>query len=283
MVKNVLLAGLALSLMAVVLYASRQVTPQPGGRVGEPSAPVNVPVSAPVGVLEAEVSTPAEPPSIETLADERRNRLADLREYAAKGVFPHNHGHEGKREPYFLDRHGRLCAVGYLIAKSQAGAAWDYDRFMGEFNVARTYSGVGMEMDMDDGKKRATPASLKSLLEFFNGIATANNHIRVAEVTGGPILAWILRSGLTQEEAALIQPSYSYLACDACLPGSEKQEVGFGQPTEESLRIESQDRDRIREHLARVESKLREDSAFSLALAYRRAGSGQLTLERPIH
>lgn len=280
MLKKALVSGLVLALMAAVLYASRLVKPQPGGRAEAPSGPVEAP-RGPVGIIGRGLAPQAEPPSRETLAAEREKRLADLREYAGKGMFPHNHGHEGKRTPYFMDRHGRLCAVGYLIAKSLAGAAWDYDRFMGEFNIARTHSDVGIVYD--DGPRPPKPAPIKDLLGFFNQVATANNHIRIADVNGGPILDWILRSGLTQEEAALIQPGYSYLACDACLPGSEQRAVTFGRPTEESGHIEAQDRERIREHLARVERKLREDTPASLALAHRRALGGELMLQRPAH
>lgn len=40
-------------------------------------------------------------------------------------------------------------------------------------------------------------------------IQRENNHIRVTEVTSGPLISWLLNSGLIQEEAALIQPGYT--------------------------------------------------------------------------
>ncbi len=40
------------------------------------------------------------------------------------------------------------------------------------------------------------------------GIAATNNLVYVSDVTKGPLVDWILHSGLTGEEAALIQPAY---------------------------------------------------------------------------
>ena len=177
-----------------------------------------------------------------------------------------------------MDRHGRLCAVGYLIAKSKAGEEWDYERFMARRNVAVTRTGVGIRMRGDDErirKAREADARLTKLLGFFNDIATTNNNVRIKDVHTGKVLDWILRSGLTQEEAALIQPGYAHLACDDCLPGSEAKSVGFGRQTQESKDVEAEDRFRIREHLRAVEAKLREDSAESLKLcAARLKGRG---------
>jgi hypothetical protein len=41
-------------------------------------------------------------------------------------------------------------------------------------------------------------------------IARANNLVRVMEIHDGPFVDWVLHSGLLQEEAALIQPSYEW-------------------------------------------------------------------------
>ncbi|MEJ7598692.1 MAG: hypothetical protein WKG01_12350 [Kofleriaceae bacterium] len=41
-------------------------------------------------------------------------------------------------------------------------------------------------------------------------IARADNNVYVERIVEGPALAWILRSGLTQDECALIQPSYDW-------------------------------------------------------------------------
>jgi hypothetical protein len=39
-------------------------------------------------------------------------------------------------------------------------------------------------------------------------VAETNNYVYITDVRDGPVRDWILRSGLTQEEAALIQPAY---------------------------------------------------------------------------
>jgi hypothetical protein len=43
-----------------------------------------------------------------------------------------------------------------------------------------------------------------------DSIKATNNYVLVSDVSSGPLLDWILTSGLTQEEAALIQPTYWY-------------------------------------------------------------------------
>ena len=46
----------------------------------------------------------------------RRARLLDLlHAYWSAGDFPRNFGHPGERMPCFIDKNGRICAVGYLI------------------------------------------------------------------------------------------------------------------------------------------------------------------------
>ena len=45
--------------------------------------------------------------------------------------------------------------------------------------------------------------------QLVNRIATSCNHVRIADVDHGPLVDWIRNSGLTQEECALIQPSYA--------------------------------------------------------------------------
>ena len=48
----------------------------------------------------------------------RAARIAELRAYRERGVFPHNHDFAGERVPYFVDEHGTLCAMAHLIAES---------------------------------------------------------------------------------------------------------------------------------------------------------------------
>ncbi|HEX5725856.1 MAG TPA: hypothetical protein VFX98_10355, partial [Longimicrobiaceae bacterium] len=51
----------------------------------------------------------------------RERALQALREYAAAGRFPHNHHVAERRVPYFVDDHGTLCAMAYLVARSGRG------------------------------------------------------------------------------------------------------------------------------------------------------------------
>ena len=106
---------------------------------------------------------------------------------------------------------------------------------------------------------------------------------------GGPLMEWVLNSGLTLEECALIQPGYSFLSCNDCLPGSERAEEGtynrppgetettdqihavtFGAATTESEEIAKADQTRIRKQLSGVIEKLRVDTEDSLELAVNR-------------
>lgn len=49
---------------------------------------------------------------------QRRRSLDLLREYRLLGQFPRNHGYPDQRRPCFIDREGRICAVGYLVEKT---------------------------------------------------------------------------------------------------------------------------------------------------------------------
>lgn len=49
----------------------------------------------------------------------RRETMLDLlHDYRTAGVFPRNRDHVSERRPCFIDRDGRICAVGYLIEQS---------------------------------------------------------------------------------------------------------------------------------------------------------------------
>ncbi len=47
----------------------------------------------------------------------RQRNIEALRDYARRGVFPHNHDFASPM-PYFQDQHGSLCAMAYLVARS---------------------------------------------------------------------------------------------------------------------------------------------------------------------
>ena len=104
--------------------------------------------------------------------DQRRNRArhtAVLRRYLEAARFPHNHEF-ARTVPYFVDRHGTLCALGQLIAES--GRRDLLDQFVAANNNA----------------------SVSELM---------------ADPRLGPALAaWLDEAGLTIQEAARIQPEY---------------------------------------------------------------------------
>ena len=69
-----------------------------------------------------------------TLAQRRAHLLDLLHRYWVAGVFPRNYDYPGERRPCFIDRDGRLCAVGYLVAETagrpvaeRINAAHQYD------------------------------------------------------------------------------------------------------------------------------------------------------------
>jgi hypothetical protein len=59
-----------------------------------------------------------------------------------------------------------------------------------------------------------TPCAVAYLMQSegrdrdVRAIAAADNHVRIEDVSEGPLIDWILTSGLTQEEATMIQPGY---------------------------------------------------------------------------
>lgn len=52
------------------------------------------------------------------LRQKREMMLDLLHEYREAGSFPCNYDYPGERCPCFIDREGRICAVGYLVEKT---------------------------------------------------------------------------------------------------------------------------------------------------------------------
>lgn len=46
--------------------------------------------------------------------------------------------------------------------------------------------------------------------ELVEKVRNTNNHVHLSDLTHGEVLDWIKQSGFTQEEAALVQPTYGY-------------------------------------------------------------------------
>jgi len=102
----------------------------------------------------------------------RQEQIGRLREYRLAGTFPHNHQFPNRRIPYFMDEHGTLCAMAYLIACS--GGRDLVDQVARHANNARV-----AELASDP-------------------------------VLGRVLGSWLDKSGLTVQEAQRIQPSYDY-------------------------------------------------------------------------
>ena len=87
---------------------------------------------------------------------------------------------------------------------------------------------------------------------LMKAVAAADNHVYIEKIMDGPALDWILRSGLTQDECAMIQPSYSWQhRCPPLLRPVVPQ-------------------DRLVAHFIRVEERLLEESSASLDAALAR-------------
>jgi hypothetical protein len=114
----------------------------------------------------------------------RTTHIARLADYAARGVFPKNTDVAGQRVPYFIDRVGTRCAMAYLIEQSGS------DAYVAA--VARRMNNA-----------------------YIDQIA------RDAEL-GDALTAWLAANGLTQSEAARIQPSYDGGGCCTIDPPAEK-------------------------------------------------------------
>lgn len=85
--------------------------------------------------------------------------------------------------------------------------------------------------------------------DIVAGIVTANNHVRINDVTSGPLLDWIADSGLTKAECALIQPSYAKI-----------EDYRQSQEWQDEV-------DRLQTHFNKVEQKLLSENERGLGKA----------------
>ncbi len=111
----------------------------------------------------------------------------------------------------------------------------DYSR-VGSFPLNRHYSGEARPIFVD---ARGTHCAVGHLMALdgweveVQAIARAKPNVLVRDVTGGPLVSWLLTSGLTREEAALIQPGYYPSTAAATefseliLPGASLDRNGF--------------------------------------------------------
>ncbi len=100
-------------------------------------------------------------------------------------------------------------------------------------------------------------------IDLIQTIAKTNNHIRVREIKDGPALAWILRSGFTQEEMARIQPSYNWRRPSPLPKPFPPSPLPQPEPDPQSIA----EQQRVRDHFKRVEEELRASTYPSLEKA----------------
>ena len=76
---------------------------------------------------------------------------------------------------------------------------------------SNTYKNQKLNVWRDDGGHlcaAATIINLSGQTELVNRVAEQNNFIKLGDVTTGPLMDWILTSGFTQAEIAMIQEPY---------------------------------------------------------------------------
>lgn len=103
----------------------------------------------------------------------------------------------------------------------------------------------------DDSGKLCAVANMMAkdgLNDLIDQTAKTNNLIRLADVHEGPLYEWMMESGFTQEEIAMIQ-------------------VPYMPPRQLSM---EEERERLQRHLSAVEDRLRDDTEQSLDVAMMR-------------
>jgi hypothetical protein len=114
------------------------------------------------------------------------------------------------------DRREKLLAMRYVQLRRLAGYR---DRGLFPLNEGQSIQPVPIFVDEHD-----TACAVGQLMrwsgwdEDVSSINQSNNFVYVPDVSGGPINEWILDSGLTIEEAALIQPGYGWMYTRPAIP-----------------------------------------------------------------
>ena len=113
----------------------------------------------------------------------RKQHIARIQAYRERGRFPHNHDFPGRRVPCFVDRHGTRDVLAHLMESS--------------------------------GQQ-----------DLVHRVSRSRNNATVREMVsdsriGPDFHAWLVRSGLSVDEAQKLQPSYE-----------GERPVVFGEPSE---------------------------------------------------
>jgi hypothetical protein len=106
-------------------------------------------------------------------------------------------------ETYLNLEHKRQIQISRLRAYATRGVFPANTDFVGQrvpyfVDNFGTACAVGHLM-LEDGKR-----------EVVEDVRRNNNHVRIRDIKNGPVLDWIINSGLTQEECARIQPAYEF-------------------------------------------------------------------------
>jgi len=111
---------------------------------------------------------------------QRRSQLLDfLHDYWTSNLFPRNYDYEGKRVPCFVDKDGRICAVGYLIERSVGRkVAEDINRKHKYERIINMNDPAVDEWISGSGLSKEECASIQPEYGYQN--ANTYNHIRPA-------------------------------------------------------------------------------------------------------
>jgi len=132
-------------------------------------------------------------------------------------------------------RSERLLVLQYLATqRTRQIARLDAYRYRGRFPLNQSYPGRVLPIFVDSHDTACAVGHLMRQSGWqaaVAGVHSTNNLVYVPQVNGGPVWAWILQSGLTQEEAALVQPGYPYPAGPSAASivdtGGERERAGL--------------------------------------------------------
>ena len=155
--------------------------------------------------------------------------------------------------------------------RTQMDRIHDY-RIRGEFPINRVRAGK-LNVFVDD--RTGALCAVANLIaqsghrDLVDQTAASNNFIRLADVSSGPLVDWILTSGLTHEEVVFIQEPYEYQG-QVEPPAADPVDLPVSgvEPAAASPRVV--EKQRLRRHFVAVERRLSSDFERSIDLAMSR-------------
>lgn len=161
----------------------------------------------------------------------------------------------------------RLADRAKLRAKLAANRAANLQRFRDYQNKGvfpnNTYTPGKANVWLDeDGNFCAAATIIRSSGQFWlvDDIAQHDNFIKLGEVTSGPLMSWILTSGLTQAEIAAIQEPFEPVT-------DEPGEPSWQDPRIVDNRLRVREDARLRAKYQQVERQIVKNAAASLDAA----------------